>query len=647
MTDFIEADLPLKKVALFSSGVGFFERQGEVTGSASVRLPFPSEDVSDALKSLTIIDPACAMPSVTYPAEDTLPATLGGLKPDLTSNPGLAALLNAVRGARLEVTCASGTLTGRILGVEEHQARPISAQQKPKWDGDSEGYSAYLSLYDSGTVQLVDAATILSYRLLDQDVSSDMERALDVLFGAATSKLRNLEVHLPADATREVRLSYVTSAPVWKAAYRLDLTEDPAFLQGWAIVDNASDVDWENVELSLFVGRPSSFTQPLYQPYYVQRQEIPLAIAGSAEVREYEGGYEALSIKAMGGVAAAEMSRSVGASRKGLPESITAEGKPAGEQFAFTFPQPVTLERHQSAMLPLTQGDFTARKLSIFSNGDVYPQTQANPALGVEVTNTTGVTLPAGPVTVFDDRMYTGDALMDFLPAGAKRLLSYGDDLAVRGSYDSTDSNRIASAKLVHGVLTVNVKYRVRTQYEFVNESSKTRCLVVEHPRNSDEESVQPPASETTSDLYRFDIELPPNRTTLFVVEVTSIFLREISIVDDPRRVLLTYSAWDLPEQARTVLEHAVELQQRKYDAETELSSLTQTESKLVADQARVRENLTVVGPDSRSGAGYLSRLEELENRLVLISDRQEQVRARVEAAASELADFIASADFS
>ena len=649
MTDFIETDLPLKKVALFSSGVGFFERQGEVTGSASVRLPFPSEDVSDALKSLTIMDPACTMPSVSYPAEDTLPATLGGLKPDLTSNPGLAALLNAVRGAHLEVTCASGTLTGRILGVEERQARTIPIRQKPKWDGDSEGYSAYLSLYDSGMVQLVDAATILSYRLLDQDVSADMERALDVLFGAATSKLRNLEVRLPAEGAREVRLSYVTSAPVWKAAYRLDLTEDPAFLQGWAIVDNASDVDWENVELSLFVGRPSSFTQPLYQPYYVHRQEIPLAIAGSADVREYEGGYDALSMDMIQTIPAAEMEKITvtGPPRRGLPELITAEGKPAGEQFAFTFPQPVTLERHQSAMLPLTQGDFTARKLSIFSSGDVYPQTQSNPALGVEVVNNTGVTLPAGPVTILDDGLYAGDALVDFLPANAKRLLSYGDDLAVRGSYTVTNSNIVASTRLSHGVLRIDISNYIETQYEFVNESSKEKRLLVEYDHASNEELLQPPhADEMMPGLYRFKRDLPPNYTTQFTIETVKKTYREVSIVDDPRSILTTYSSWDLPDQTRVVLEHAAEIRERQHAAEAELASLDETESKLVADQARVRENLTVVGADSRSGAGYLSRLEELENRLVQLSTRQDQVRHEAESAATELADFIASSDF-
>ena len=643
-TDFIDTDLPLQRVALFSSGVGFFERGGEAAGAAVVRLPFPAEDVSDILKSLTVIDPACDMPCVAYPAEDVLDATLGGLKPDLSGNPGLARLLNAVRGARLEVTCASGALAGRILGVEERDVgRAVGTERAAaRWD-ENGGRVTYLSLYESGEVQLVDVATILSYRFLDQDISADMERALDVLLSAATSKLRDLEVCLPADQSREVVLSYVSSAPVWKAAYRLDLAKRPAFLQGWAIIDNASDVDWENVELSLFVGRPSSFTQPLYEPYYVRRQEIPLAIAGSAEVRVYGGAFDD---NVMMEAAPTAMARAAGSMSRGASAKAAAMGKPAGEQFAFTFLRPVTVNRHQSVMLPLTQGGVEARAMSIFSGEEVAQGQQANPALGVEIVNTTGVSLPAGPITVFDDGLYAGDALMEFLPDGAKRLLSYGDDLAVRGSRASTSSNQVASTRLAHGVLRITVSNVVSTRYEFVNESPKPKLLLVEHRRGDGEELVRPAAAETAVGVYRFEVELPANRAAEFLVEVKRTGREEVAIVDDPRTVLARFSPWGLPATARAALERAAELSERQRKAEAELESLVELEERLVADQARVRQNLSVVGTDSRSGADYLARLEELEDRLVQNSARQELVRQEAETAAAELADFISASDF-
>src|SRR5436305_20824 len=48
--------LPLAQVILFSSGVGYFQREGTVEGNARVDLSFPAADVNDLLKSLVLED---------------------------------------------------------------------------------------------------------------------------------------------------------------------------------------------------------------------------------------------------------------------------------------------------------------------------------------------------------------------------------------------------------------------------------------------------------------------------------------------------------------------------------------------------------------------------------------------------------------
>src|SRR5262245_21630304 len=48
--------LPIKQVVLFSSGVGYFQREGEVENDARVDLTFPAGDVNDLLKSMTVQD---------------------------------------------------------------------------------------------------------------------------------------------------------------------------------------------------------------------------------------------------------------------------------------------------------------------------------------------------------------------------------------------------------------------------------------------------------------------------------------------------------------------------------------------------------------------------------------------------------------
>src|SRR4249919_492038 len=48
------ATLPLRTVRLYETGVGYFEREGEITGG-SESLPVPASHVDDALKTLVIL----------------------------------------------------------------------------------------------------------------------------------------------------------------------------------------------------------------------------------------------------------------------------------------------------------------------------------------------------------------------------------------------------------------------------------------------------------------------------------------------------------------------------------------------------------------------------------------------------------------
>src|SRR6185295_5498283 len=75
--------------------------------------------------------------------------------------------------------------------------------------------------------------------------------------------------------TREMIVSYTIAAPIWKTTYRvvLDRTGKP-FFQGWAIVDNVSEEDWNGVQLSLISGTPISFIQQIQKPFYRYRPVV-------------------------------------------------------------------------------------------------------------------------------------------------------------------------------------------------------------------------------------------------------------------------------------------------------------------------------------------------------------------------------------
>ena len=127
-------------------------------------------------------------------------------------------------------------------------------------------------------------------------MQEELNRALAAVAGARDQDKKPVDIRFNGAGERRVRLGYVVETPVWKASYRLVLAgDDPnerkprATLQGWAIVENQTDNDWNNVRLSLVSGRPISFTENLYQPLYVPRPEVTPELYASLRPQTYEG----------------------------------------------------------------------------------------------------------------------------------------------------------------------------------------------------------------------------------------------------------------------------------------------------------------------------------------------------------------------
>lgn len=117
------ATLPITRVTLYTSGVGYFERSGTVDGDQSQTLLFPVGQVNDVLKSLVLLDTGGGqIEPVTYTAQDPVEKELQAFSVDLSDNPDRATLLNRLRGAQVTVTYQTSStpasVTGTIVGVE-------------------------------------------------------------------------------------------------------------------------------------------------------------------------------------------------------------------------------------------------------------------------------------------------------------------------------------------------------------------------------------------------------------------------------------------------------------------------------------------------------------------------------------------------
>src|SRR5438552_12371031 len=80
-----KADVPVKAVVLFSSGVGYFEHFGTVKDNGSTELNFKTAQINDILKSLVLQDvDGGKVSSVTYPSQDPVAKTLKSFQVDIT-----------------------------------------------------------------------------------------------------------------------------------------------------------------------------------------------------------------------------------------------------------------------------------------------------------------------------------------------------------------------------------------------------------------------------------------------------------------------------------------------------------------------------------------------------------------------------------
>src|SRR2546421_1080100 len=131
-------------------------------------------------------------------------------------------------------------------------------------------------------------------RFLNPIMDSEFKKALETLALSHDTQKKAVSINFVGEGKRTVRVGYVIENPIWKTSYRLvlDKKEGKPFLQGWAIVENPSDEDWNKVRMALISGRPISFQMDLYQPLYVPRPVVEPELFASLRPQTYSGAVE-------------------------------------------------------------------------------------------------------------------------------------------------------------------------------------------------------------------------------------------------------------------------------------------------------------------------------------------------------------------
>ena len=237
-----------------------------------------------------------------YPGQSPIEHTLKSFQIDITANPNMAELLNQLRGAKLTISMAGDNkLTGAILGVE----KKLKTTERKK--------RSSRPPFCSISRLAVNFARSRSIRFSRWSWSipsfkKNWMKRLRCWRRRTTNEKKPMTLHFNGQGERRVRIGYVVETPVWKTSYRLVLG-DPvgqarkqgagggeceigrrSKLQGWAIVDNQTDNDWTDVQLSLVSGSPLSFIQDLYHSIYIPRPVVERETYANLQPQTYGGG---------------------------------------------------------------------------------------------------------------------------------------------------------------------------------------------------------------------------------------------------------------------------------------------------------------------------------------------------------------------
>jgi hypothetical protein len=682
--------LPVRKVVLYKNGVGYFEHAGAVSGNQRVNIDFTSAQLNDVLQSLTVLDEGGGrIAGVNYNSTTPVEQQLKTLALGLKDYPATIAVYQALRGQRVEVTGAGASFAGKLVNVEFRRETDKNGQT-------SEDHYFLIVATDSGALRTAELTDSVSVRMIDATVQKQFANYLEIVASAQNQQVRHLTLDALGQGQRELRVSYISEVPVWKSTYRMVFPRTAngnATVQGWAVVDNTVGADWDNVQLSLVAGAPQSFIQPLSQPLYTRRPEIPIAANEqtapqtheAAEMQEHVVHVQSEmmnnqltapmriphDITTGAKVAATPLSSFGVAGMEGLGGSVggavggafgsgvggnvgggvyrASDAMQQGEVstnafddfFEYALTQPVTIHKNESAMVPILQQELPAEHVTLWS------QKESTPLRAVWLENKSKLTLDTGSFSIFENGEFAGEGLLDPIHPGEKRLLSYAADQAVkvhRGGFMNTRT--LHHIAMHEGVLVESTTEVTENTYTVNNAADEARTVIVEHARRANAElDSEPKPAETTATAYRFRVAVEPHQSVDLHVGERATLAEKIRIDpnNDRSAFLISISKYTpaLEEKLRPLIDAETALS----DLNRKIKEMEEKEKTLAADEARDRDNLTALkGNDAAKR--FVAELNRAEDEIESMRKERAGVEKERDAARTHLESILAQLAF-
>jgi hypothetical protein len=650
----LAAEFTPNRVTLSSGGLAEISAVVPVSGRTLVTFDAPLAQIDDVLKSLVVTGEGVSGVSADLAGREPLSDTFMALPLEPSDLENSLTLLSALKGVPVEAERLDRSVRGAVIGV--HTVQNETQEPQP---GASE--TARLSVVsETGSIEHIDVDESTRILILDEEMRNAVQEALRAMASERSAARRSIEVALLGPTSGSAELTYVVGAPVWKPTWRVVLpgAGESARFQGWAVLENRSGVDWNDIELTLSSGAPVALHQSLYESINIPRPEAPLQVGRRLRPQIdrgviSEGKQTAAAAPALGagagGADAARQADQVG--ELGLTpyaafDGNLAAGVPiaAAESVAaatFRVPGTVDLAVGRSLTLPFFDGEAFAERVSLYQAG----VSERHPVAAVKVRNDSAVTLPGGIVTVYQAGLgFVGDAEFAGASPGEERILPYALDAKIRIERDVTSDSGIGSARAADGLLVVEFGRVQKTVYRLEGDPNAPRTLLIEHVANPGwtvEADVEVQGRD--GQRVRLQAKLGPAERRSVTVTETTVDAQQWSLIDTPDQIIMDILAVRdrIDPRLRVPLARIVEVRAQAAELECRMGDVELQIERIRQDQERVRRNLEVVDRTGDLGRSYVDRLQRQETAIAALEEERDSAAAAIETARAELSRLV------
>lgn len=621
---------PIREIRLSSGGLAEILRAVPVGEDEVVRLEVPLEQVDDILKSVVLNSATATVAGFSLAGPSPREERFKGLPFTVESLASVPLLLKALQGTSVTVTSSGKTVQGKVLGVE------------PRKGADGAQYFLLSALTSDGVVATLALAQDASVVVDDSELRGKLVEATEAIGRASNDRSRVININVKGATGGAVDVSYVVAAPIWKTAYKVVVQADgKARLQAWAVLENASGEDWKGVKIVLTSADPVTLRQRLHELYWRDRHEVPVNTA-STNVPEADTGNLMNRAKAMRSeMAARARPQSMADSTMEFAPEPPAPAPASGYGGAaptrgravtnesdisatFALPGVYDLANGDTLSVPIADAEVPATMVSLYRASARSP----HPVAALMLSNATGVSLPAGILTIYDAMSgYVGDAQLAGLPNEDTRLASFATDRKVTVTEDRKPTEALVQAKVVDGMLSLTQKARIVTRYTVTGALDGARTVVIEHPVRSGWTFSSEQSDGKTASHYRLKASVPAGQEKTLEAVDEQLQRQVYALTDTEPDMLLSWSASSPDPALASKLVELADTRKKQIAVQTELQHLEQTHERLVNEQDRIRKNLSAVAANSDLSTRYLKLLERSENDIRSLDGKRGQLQ--------------------